>query len=144
MFYYVNIMWKKLLRNVWVGVAMMWGGCGIPGMAHDAKCLIQAERVIDGDTFVISTLTLFGPDIIPVAVPTSIRWVRVDTPERGQPEYQEAKDYLSALIADGVYLEILARDSFGRWLAEVYICDSEDQKFNVNDRLINEGWVYRR
>jgi micrococcal nuclease len=123
---------------------MFFSSCGIPGMAHDPQCLIQAERVIDGDTFVISTLTLFGPDIIPVALPTSIRLVRVDTPERGQPEYKEAKDFLTALIEGGVYLEVIARDSFGRWLAEVYICDNDNKKYNVNDRLINEGWVYRR
>ena len=115
-----------------------------PAHSHEPQCLVPVERVIDGDTFVIGTLTVFGPDVVPVVMSTSIRLMRVDTPERGQPQYQEAKNMLTAFVQHDVHLEIIGRDNFGRWLSEVFICDSDGALHNVNDALIKEGWKWNR
>ena len=65
------------------------------------------KSVTDGDTFVGSG------DI-------SYRLEGVDTPERGYPRYEEARQYLKSLI-DGktVEVDVKARDRYGRSVAQV-------------------------
>jgi len=56
----------------------------------------------------------------PVLTPERIRVLGVNTPERGQPGFQEASDYSEAWLMKGdVTLSGCARDSFGRVLATV-------------------------
>ncbi len=90
-------------------------------------------RIIDGDTIVVE-----GGE--------RVRLLDIDTPERGEPCYQEAKDRLEELI-DGkeVTLEPHAedRDRYGRLLRYVFL---EDQLINLV--LVHEGlatlYVYNK
>ncbi len=83
--------------------------------------------VVDGDT-------------IDVEGVGRIRFVGVNTPERGQPGYQEAKDFVKSLCLDKtVGLDIdnaKTHDKYGRVLAVVYSGD-----INVNAELLKRGYA---
>ena len=52
-----------------------------------------------------------------------VRVLHVDTPERGQPNYQEATVFTNGWLSMHLpHLRLLSveEDSFGRWLSEVY------------------------
>jgi micrococcal nuclease len=83
--------------------------------------------VVDGDTI----------DVIGVG---RIRFVGVNTPERGQAGYQEAKDFVkSYCLGKTVYLDIddaKNHDKYGRTLAVVY---ADNQ--NINSLLLKKGYA---
>ena len=83
--------------------------------------------VVDGDTI----------DVDGVG---RIRFVGVNTPERGQPGYQEAKDFVKSLcLGKTVGLDIdnaKHYDKYGRVLAVVYAGDT-----NVNAELLKKGYA---
>lgn len=85
------------------------------------------SRVIDGDTI----------DVDGVG---RIRFVGVNTPEKGQPGYQEAKDFVRAMcFGKIVYLDIddkKQHDKYGRSLAVVYVND-----INLNSELLKRGYA---
>jgi micrococcal nuclease len=83
--------------------------------------------VIDGDTIVLND-------------GTKVRYLGVNTPERGQPFYEEAKRLNAQLVrGEEVRLEKKGKgsDGYGRVLAYVYVGD-----VLVNARLIAEGLGY--
>lgn len=83
--------------------------------------------VIDGDTIALDD-------------GTKVRYLGVNTPERGQPFYEEAKRYNERLVlGKTVRVETGAqkRDGYGRILAYVYTGE-----VLVSERLIAEGWAY--
>jgi micrococcal nuclease len=84
---------------------------------------IPVHRVIDGDTFVSSnaTIRLFG----------------VDTPERGEPCYDEATARFKELSGDSVRVEFGPRqgDQYGRILYYVYTMEGE----SIDEMLVREG-----
>lgn len=83
--------------------------------------------VVDGDTI----------DVDGVG---RIRFVGVNTPERGQPGYQEAKDFVKSLCLGktvGVDMDnAKTHDKYGRVLAVVYVGD-----INVNRELLKNGYA---
>ena len=83
--------------------------------------------VVDGDTI----------DVDGVG---RIRFVGVNTPERGQPGYGEAKDFVKSLcLGKTVGLDIdnaKTHDKYGRVLAVVYAGDT-----NVNAELLKRGYA---
>lgn len=82
-------------------------------------------RVIDGDTFVDSQ-------------GRTIRLLGIDTPEKGEPYYGEAKADLAQLLAGKSLRFELGRepqDRYGRLLAFVFVEDT----VLVNARLIEDG-----
>ena len=83
------------------------------------------ERIVDGDTIKING--------------NSVRLLGINTPERGEKYYEEAKDYLASLIDNKtVYLEYGKEkyDKYGRVLAYVYLDDE-----NVNQKMIEQGYA---
>ena len=67
-------------------------------------------KVIDGDTFMTNMRKC------------SVRLARVDTPEKGQPRYGEAKKELQKMIeGQKVTIDTKARDPYGRAIANVKI-----------------------
>ena len=79
----------------------------------------QITRVIDGDTLIIDQ--------------TTIRLSLVNSPERGEPGYQEAKDFASTVCPVGSNAEFIEdtwqqSDKYGRSLGLVY----------CNDMFLNE------
>jgi endonuclease YncB( thermonuclease family) len=60
-------------------------------------CDVAPVRAIDGDTFQAATTTTISPTLDITEI-TGFRLLGVDTPERGEEGYQEAKDYLRKRI----------------------------------------------
>jgi micrococcal nuclease len=86
-------------------------------------------RVIDGDTFAADLDLGWGVWRREVTGAVSrIRVLGIDTPERGQPGYEDAKVLLGTLIPPGtiVWVESTKLDSFGRALCNVRLLDGRD------------------
>jgi micrococcal nuclease len=89
-------------------------------------------NIVDGDTIDI-TLDLGYQ----VATKQRIRLLGVDTPERGEEGYLEAKAFVSeSLLGEEVMIESFKSDSFGRYLAYVY---PHKSIISINDALIQSG-----
>ncbi|MBI2673652.1 thermonuclease family protein [Candidatus Woesearchaeota archaeon] len=92
----------------------------------ETKITAHATRVIDGDTFVIDS-------------GEKIRLIGMNTPERNEYYYIEAKERLEALILNKtIYLEKdkKNKDKYGRLLRYAYTDDSF-----VNFELVKEGYA---
>jgi micrococcal nuclease len=84
------------------------------------------ERVIDGDTIVVENNT-------------HIRLLGINTPEKGEKYYSEAKSFLEMIILNKtVKLKYGSekQDKYGRTLAYVLV----DEK-NVNKEMVDEGYA---
>jgi len=85
------------------------------------------DYVVDGDTLDVSGVG-------------RIRLVGIDTPERGQPGYQNATDFVkSKCLGKTLYLDIddaENKDKYGRILAVVYV-----DGYNINAELLKEGYA---
>jgi micrococcal nuclease len=84
---------------------------------------IPVHRIIDGDTLVSASAT--------------IRLFGVDTPELGEPCYDEATQRFRELAGDSVRVEFGPRqgDQYGRILYYVYSRDGE----SIDEMLAREG-----
>ena len=83
-------------------------------------------RVIDGDTVALSN-------------GDRVRYIGVDTPERGEPLYKEATDFNRNLVESRevrLTRDISERDRYGRLLRYVYVDD-----ILVNAELVREGYA---
>jgi endonuclease YncB( thermonuclease family) len=106
-------------------------GCGLvraptsePRRGDEAKVI----RIVDGDTIEVF---LRGNS-------ETIRYIGIDTPERGQPGYRAAKEANRALVGDKIVRlqqDHTDRDAFGRLLRYVYLEDGT----LVNAKLIQAG-----
>jgi micrococcal nuclease len=79
---------------------------------------VEVEEVIDGDTFkgtVDLGMNLFTKDV-------HFRLLGVNTPEKDQAGYYEAKEY-SAQQIEGktVLITSYGKDKYGRWLVDVHL-----------------------
>ncbi|MDE2993234.1 MAG: thermonuclease family protein [Chloroflexota bacterium] len=120
--------------------ALILDSCGAaqtPGAAPTPdENIVPIVRVIDGDTIVVRYRE----------VEEKVRYRDVDTPERGQPGYDEARRFNQELLVGGMarleinYTEGNGRDSFGRLLAYVYI-EKDGQEFQVNKAMNEAGYV---
>jgi len=85
----------------------------------------RVMEVVDGDTIEVSGLG-------------TVRFVGINTPEKGQPGYQEALDFLSKICLGKVVLVDIddrsPRDTYGRTLGVVYLNGT-----NVNAELLRRG-----
>ena len=96
----------------------------ITGLVVDYETA-NVERVIDGDTI--------------VANGKSVRLLGINTPERGEVYYEEAKEFLgNATFGKEVrlYFTKEKKDKYGRTLAYIFL-GSE----NINKELIEEGYA---
>ncbi len=90
---------------------------------------VTVKRVIDGDTYILQS-------------GDKVRMIGINTPERGEPGYEEAKQYLKDLIeGEEVELEMddrsSDRDKYGRLLRYTYYRGND-----VHMQLIQEGYAY--
>jgi len=116
-----KIMRSQISLAILLLLVLIWlpGCAGVP----DAGKVL---RVIDGDTIVIE-----GGH--------HIRYIGIDTPEKGQSYYEEATEYNKALVAGKtVRLEtdVTNKDKFGRLLRYVYVGD-----VLVNLKLVKQGYA---
>ncbi len=96
----------------------------ITGFAEESDTGI-VERVVDGDTAIING--------------NSTRLLGVNTPERGEKYYQEAKSFLEMVALNKTVKLVYGgerRDRYGRVLAYIFI----DGK-SVNKELVDEGYA---
>ena len=103
-----------------------------PSTADLPADAISAEltRVVDGDTIVVIT----------GGVTETVRYIGVDTPERGQPGYTAATEANATLLDAGALLlvpDISKRDRWGRLLRYVYLADGR----MVNSEMVAQGWA---
>ncbi len=86
--------------------------------------LIKVKEVIDGDTIVLQS-------------GEHVRYIGIDTPEREQPFYQEAKE-LNQKLVEGkeirIEFDVQKKDKYGRTLAYVYVGEAF-----VNAELVRNG-----
>ncbi|MFH1710969.1 MAG: thermonuclease family protein [Nanoarchaeota archaeon] len=85
------------------------------------RVISNLTRVIDGDTVVI-------------ADGTHIRMLGINTPEKKQPYYQEALDFLKKYTGKKVEIEERGTDKYDRTLGYVYF----DNKM-INSEILNQG-----
>ena len=118
-------------RWIWIIVALLLltVGCDLTVPTKDAgssQDSSRVSRVVDGDT-------------IELADGRKVRYLGVNTPERGQPFYEEAKDFNAGLV-DGkeVHLEfdVDTIDKYGRTLAHIFVDGT-----HVNLELVRQGYA---
>lgn len=88
--------------------------------------LLKVQKVIDGDTVELSN-------------GEKVRLIGINTPEKGQPYFKEAKDALEKLILERevrLELDIAAKDMYGRTLGYLYV----DNEF-INQDMIESGYA---
>ncbi len=106
-------------------------------------CDVAPVRIIDGDTFKAATITTISPTL-EVTELTSFRLLGVDTPERREEGYQEAKDYLQKMIGGKlIHVRLKSghgkkRDSFGRFLVDIVLC-TKNSYVDINREIIKRG-----
>ncbi|MCK5245429.1 thermonuclease family protein [Candidatus Bipolaricaulota bacterium] len=89
---------------------------------------VRCTRIVDGDT-----IELRGGE--------TVRLLGIDTPELGEPYAEDAKWYLSELVAHKtLFLEFdqQLRDIYNRLLAHIYV-DTEDGWVLVNAEMVRAG-----
>ena len=101
--------------------------------------LAAVDRIIDGDTIVITVDTGFY-----LKYKTQVRLLRVNAPEtRGASREKglETKEFLSKTIPVGstIYIHTEKDDAFGRWLAEVFYLDKDGKAKNLGSELLEKG-----
>jgi len=90
----------------------------------------EVIKAVDGDTGRV----LYDPPL----QSTDLRLVGIDTPERGQDGYEQAKVALSELMSDSVRIEFAGgddKDVYGRLLVWVWTADG----LLVQEELIRQG-----
>ena len=98
------------------------------GATYEGKVV----KIADGDTL---TLLLEKTQY-------KIRLAQIDTPEKGQPYGQKAKQALGNMVFNKlIKVKIETIDRYGRYVADIYL-----DKKHVNAELVKAGaaWVYRK
>jgi micrococcal nuclease len=91
---------------------------------------VSLVRVVDGDTIEVRYRGRIEP----------VRLLRINTPERGEPGYQEATRALKSIVDRGYLILVFedereARDRHGRLLAYVMSLG-----MNINVEMVRKGW----
>jgi len=117
-------------------------------LAHADKFTVKYRSCYDGDTCTVNllknaiagdkVLAFFGDSV-------KIRLANIDTPElKGSNCKKEkslaikARDYLNYILdkANNIIIDINKRDSFGRYLAVLYVDD-----ININNLMLARGYA---
>jgi len=86
---------------------------------------VSVERVIDGDTVVVNE--------------TSVRMLGINTPEKGEKYYTEAKNYTTILVMNKtIKIERRGTDRYDRELAYLYDINTNE---NLNAKLVEKGYA---
>ena len=105
---------------------------------------LRVSRVIDGDTFEGYIDNGGNPGVNPLAIELNrltIRICGIDAPECGQYYGDVATRYLNFRIGgETVYLELIRKDRYGRWVAKVSI-----NGLDIAGEMLKHGlaWYYK-
>lgn len=99
-------------------------------------------RAVDGDTIEVEIDLGFS-----LAMKTHVRLAGVNTPERGQPGFQEAKDFVRASLSgalDGIEFPLMLKtvkvqEKYGRYLAYVDPSIILPGVTNISEAIIAKG-----
>lgn len=93
-------------------------------------------RVIDGDTLEMRIDLGFHTHTV-----RKVRLLGVDTPERGQVNYNEAKAFTTGtVLGKDVYVQTYKADVFGRYLADVWYRVGDDE-YRLSHELTVRGFI---
>lgn len=101
-----------------------------PAAVPPGAAAARLIRVVDGDTI----------QVVTAGITEMVRYIGVDTPERGQPGYQTANEANAALLGEGALWlagDRSDRDRYGRLLRYVY----NQEGAMVNQALVAQGWA---
>jgi micrococcal nuclease len=94
-------------------------------------------KAVDGDTIDVRIDLGFS-----IYHTVRLRLARINTPEKGEQGYQEAKDFVSSFIGCPVLLKTNKEDKYGRYIAEVTL-QSKSIDYgdfpSLNDILLQKG-----
>jgi micrococcal nuclease len=117
-------------KNVLIGFLAVLLLVGLVGCGADKKAAtgseFRVERIIDGDTIVLTG-------------GRNVRYIGINTPEKGEPYYEEATEANRSLVeGKNVRLELdeEEKDLYGRMLAYAYVGD-----IFVNVKLVRDGYA---
>lgn len=142
--------WYQLAGGAWIAAFLVEGApAGLPVVEGGAATSMAAftpgpppaavppgaaaarlHRVVDGDTIEVTT----------EGITETVRYIGIDTPERGRPGYRSASEANAALLGDGALWlakDRSERDRYGRLLRYVYNAEGE----LVNRAMIAQGWA---
>lgn len=85
---------------------------------------VDVIRVIDGDT-------------VELASGQKVRLLGINTPEKNQPFYEEAKQFLETQTTQNTYLEQKSVDRYGRILGYLY----QGNKL-INELIVSQGFAH--
>ncbi|MFN3421026.1 MAG: thermonuclease family protein, partial [Armatimonadota bacterium] len=92
---------------------------------------LKVVKVIDGDTVVLSD-------------GRTVRYIGIDTPERGEPFYEAAKNFSRKLVqgkAVELEFDIERYDRYGRILAYVFVTEETGRRIFVNAEMVRNGFA---
>ena len=135
---------------VLVGVSVLFAVFSIQAYAEEVDAVGYVSYVVDGDTFDVVVLNVsrdvpYCVKSLSPSIKIRIRLADIDTPEKYEPGYYEAKVALMSLVyGKTVYLDIddfYCTDKYGRYIAVVYVPVNETHVLNVNKYLLNKGYA---
>ncbi len=99
----------------------------------------RVMRIIDGDTIDVMIDVGFSQ-----FTKQRLRLNFIDTPERGQEGFTEATNHLKLSIPPGrmIIIRSVKKDSFGRWLATLWLSEKElerGDRNSINQELLDLG-----
>lgn len=102
---------------------------------YDYK-VVWVDRVVDGDTVDVTIDVGFR-----MTTQQRIRVLGINTPERGQPRWAEAREFTLNWLLDRVgqlRIQTHKADSFGRYLGEIYLAGDLDHTLTA--ALLEAGY----
>ncbi len=127
----MKLLKKEIIAIIFLSLIVLtlnysWLDAKVEGfLTEGSSDFVKVERVIDGDTFVSNG--------------TSIRLLGINSPEKGEKYYEEAKKFLEDIILnETVKLEYGKdkTDRYGRILAYVFLNNE-----NINLKEVDEGFA---
>ena len=105
---------------------------------------VKVTKIVDGDT--IDVLIDLGFCIV---IKQRLRLSNVNTPEMHDPDpikreaAQRAKDYLTDVLLGKPVIIVTEKttEKYGRYLAEVFLENSDKSLFSINDSLLDLGYA---
>ncbi|MCS7188128.1 MAG: thermonuclease family protein, partial [Armatimonadota bacterium] len=95
------------------------------------KTGLKVVKVVDGDTIVLSD-------------GRTVRYIGIDTPERGQPFYEAARNFNRKLVQGKIVeleFDVERYDHHGRLLAYVFLRDKSGRRIFVNAEMVRNGFA---